>query len=268
MPSWASTRGASTCALALEAKRSPICFPEPTPWEPFRLRARGLRDASLALRTDSGVVGNDVDADDRSLIVVTGANSGGKSTFLRSVGLAQVMMQCGLFVNAEMYRASTCEGLFTHFIREEDRSMKSGRLDDELSRMSELADLIGGRSMMLFNESFSTTNEREGSEIARQIVRALLESGVRICFVTHQFDLAEGFMDDQFSGSVLFLRAERERNGVRSYANWWRANRVRPAMAPICTRRSSPHRSRGVAVCSRTPRLQRCVSPKCRGPTR
>jgi DNA mismatch repair ATPase MutS len=46
------------------------------------------------------VVGNDIDADGDSLIIVTGANQGGKSTFLRSVGLAQVMTQCGMFVPA------------------------------------------------------------------------------------------------------------------------------------------------------------------------
>ena len=45
---------------------------------------------------------------------------------------------------------------------------------------------------MLFNDSFASTNEREGSEIARQIVRALIESGVRVCYVTHLYDLAHG----------------------------------------------------------------------------
>ena len=56
----------------------------------------------------------------KSLVIITGANSGGKSTFLRSVGLAQLMMQCGMFVTARILRASVCQQIFTHFIREED----------------------------------------------------------------------------------------------------------------------------------------------------
>ena len=69
------------------------------------LSARGLYDVCLALTLDSPVVGNDVDADGKRLIMITGANQGGKSTFLRSVGLAQLMMQAGMFVPAAVLPA-------------------------------------------------------------------------------------------------------------------------------------------------------------------
>ena len=74
------------------------------------------------------------------IIVVTGANQGGKTTFLHSIGLAQLMMQCGMFVPAESFSANLCRGLFTHYKREEDASMTSGKFDEELSRMSAIAD--------------------------------------------------------------------------------------------------------------------------------
>ena len=86
------------------------------------------------------VVGNDVNADDKDLVIITGANQGGKSTFLRSLGLAQLMMQCGMFVPAESFCANVCDGIFTHYKREEDVTMKSGKLDEELSRMSDIVD--------------------------------------------------------------------------------------------------------------------------------
>ena len=54
-----------------------------------------------------------MDADGKSLVIITGANSGGKSTFLRSAGLAQLMMQCGMFVAAGSFRASVCKRVFT-----------------------------------------------------------------------------------------------------------------------------------------------------------
>jgi DNA mismatch repair ATPase MutS len=66
---------------------------------------------------------------------------------------------------------SCVDRVLTHFVREEGPSMTSGKLDEELSRFARLADQLSGRSMVLFNESFAATNDAEGSEIARQIVR-------------------------------------------------------------------------------------------------
>lgn len=200
----------------LAAKGEPTCFPVPLPWGAPALSCRGLYDVSLALRIRDRVIGNDADADGKSLVMITGANSGGKSTFLRSVGLAQLMMQCGMFVGAESFRADIRERIFTHFIREEDATMVQGRLDEELSRMSEIAGEATPRSMMLFNESFAATNEREGSEIARQVVQALLESGIKVFYVTHLYALAEDFFHNGRDGA-LFLRAERGDDGRRTY---------------------------------------------------
>jgi MutS domain V len=200
----------------LADKGEPTCFPEPVAPGPRALAAQGLYDVCLALHTQAGVVGNELDADDRSLVMITGANQGGKSTFLRSVGVAQLMMQCGMFVGARSLRASVVDGVFTHFKREEDATMESGRLDEELSRMSEIVDAIAPNSLLLCNESFAATNEREGSEIARQVVRALLDSGVVVFFVTHLFDLADGFYQQELA-TALFLRAERQPDGRRTF---------------------------------------------------
>jgi DNA mismatch repair ATPase MutS len=109
-----------------------------------------------------------------------------------------------------------CQRIFTHFIREEDSEMISGRLDEELGRMSAIADHITPHSLLLFNESFAATNEREGSEIGRQVVRALLEAQVRVFFVTHQFDFADSFCRQQ-PDTTLFLRAPRQPDGRRTF---------------------------------------------------
>jgi len=177
---------------------------------------RGLYDVCLSLHMEGRVVGNAADADGKSLVIVTGANQGGKSTFLRSIGLAQVMMQCGMFVGAEAFEAEVCPALFTHYKREEDATMKSGKFDEELARMSEIVDHIAPNSMLLFNESFAATNEREGSEIAKQIVCALLEKRIKIFDVTHLYEFARGFFDRETDGA-LFLRAERKADGTRTF---------------------------------------------------
>ena len=200
----------------LARKGEPICFPEPVPAGAAVLSGRGVYDACLSLSVEGRVVGNDLDADGRRLVMVTGANRGGKSTFLRSVGLAQLMMQSGMFVAAESFQADVRDGIFTHFRREEDAGMRSGKLDEELSRMSSMLNRMTPRSLVLLNESFASTNEREGSEIARQIVRALVETGVKVFYVSHMFDLAQGFYLQKMD-AALFLRAERQADGRRTF---------------------------------------------------
>ena len=200
----------------LAEKGEPTRFPVPLAPGQAALSARGLYDVCLTLNLEERVVGNDVSAEDKSLVMITGANQGGKSTFLRSVGLAQLMMQGGMFVAADSFSANVCNGVFTHYKREEDATMKSGKLDEELSRMSDIADKITADCLLLCNESFAATNEREGSEIARQVVRALTEAGVKVLFVTHLFDLAHGFYCQEFD-TALFLRAERQPDGQRTF---------------------------------------------------
>ena len=195
---------------------SPACLPVPLPLARVGLVARELYDPVLVLRTGGSVVCNDVAGQDVPLVVVTGANQGGKSTFLRSFGIAHLMMRAGMFVPASSFTAGVCSGVFTHFKREEDATMQSGKLDEELQRMSAVVDELAPGGLVLFNESFSATNEREGSEIARQIVRALVEAGMRVVFVTHFFDLAESLRAG-YAGKALLLRAERNATGERTF---------------------------------------------------
>ena len=195
----------------------PTAFPEPAAAEKRRCSFQGLYDVCLALTMKQKIVGNHADADGKDMVVVTGANQGGKSTFLRSIGLAQLMMQCGMFVPAERFGANLCNGLFTHYKREEDAAMESGKLDEELSRMSDIVDHVKPDDLILFNESFAATNEREGSEIARQITRALMEKHVKAFFVTHLYEFPRWFYDHRRE-NMLFLRAQRQADGKRTYA--------------------------------------------------
>jgi len=200
----------------LDRKGGSMCFPVPAPSEERRHSFCGLYDPCLALTVDQKVVSNDVNADSKDFAIITGANQGGKSTFLRGIGVSQLMMQCGMFVPAESFSANVCDALFTHYKREEDTTMKSGKFDEELSRMSEIADIITPNSIMLFSESFAATNDREGSEIARQIVCALLENRIKIFFVTHLYEFAHDFYDKNMENAI-FLRAERQSDGGRTF---------------------------------------------------
>jgi DNA mismatch repair ATPase MutS len=200
----------------LAQRGEPLSFPRPLAPSERRHAFHGLYDVCLALTMEQSIVGNDVSASGKDLVLITGANQGGKSTFLRSIGLAQLMMQCGMFVPAESFCANVCESLFTHFKRKEDARMNSGKLDEELSRMSGIVDTITSNSMVLFNESFAATNEREGSEIARQIISALLEKDIKVFFVTHLYEFAHSLYDKNMA-NAMFLRAERQIDGRRTF---------------------------------------------------
>jgi len=193
----------------------PCCLPEPDVPGRRVFVCTGLYDIALALHMDRKVVGNDIDAGASNLIVVTGANRGGKSTFLRSFGQARLMMQAGMFTPAVSLRAGIARGIFTHFKREEDAGMVSGKLDEELARMSRIVDHLRPDALVLFNESFASTNEREGAEIARQITTALAARRVEMVHVTHLYAFAHGLYGTP--KNCLFLRAERAEGGRPSF---------------------------------------------------
>lgn len=188
------------------------------------LRFRELKELVMCMEQRVNAVGNTCGIDDRLLLIVTGANQGGKSTFLRSIGVAQVLMQSGLMVAAESYESGIFPRLFTHFTRREDSAMNSGRLDDELRRMNQIVEQIAERggdgSLVLLNESFATTTEKEGSVIAYDIIRALTEAGVKVLTVTHLLSFAQRVYDENGNRSgteVEFLCAERLENGTRTF---------------------------------------------------
>jgi DNA mismatch repair ATPase MutS len=194
----------------------PGCLPIPAAIGERKLAFADLHDPSLALSFGHNVVGNDLKANGKDILIVTGANTGGKSTFLRSVGIAHLMMQAGMFVSANSFTSEVCDGILTHYKREEDASMESGKWDEELNRMSAIVDRAKSNSLLLFNESFASTNEREGSEIASNIITALLDRRVKIVFVTHLYHFAATLLARK-SNATIFLRAERRPDGTRPF---------------------------------------------------
>ena len=203
-------------AEELNKRNLPQCFPVPVYKRERRLVFESLYDVCLGLTSDKNIVGNTLKTDNKNTFIITGANQGGKSTFLRSIGLAQIMRQSGRFVVAEYFCTDICGQIFTHYKCEEDSSMVSGKLDEELLRMRDIVDLLEQDDLVLFNESFSATNSREGADIIRGIVMALAESRVKIFFVTHCSEFACAFYQE-FHPDTEYLCAERRDDGERTF---------------------------------------------------
>ncbi len=206
--------------LGQQMKRFNIryCYPKVVSKE--NLRFTDLKEFVMCMEQRVEPIGNTCDINDRMLVIVTGANQGGKSTFLRSVAIAQILMQCGLFVPASRYESGIFPSFFTHFTRREDSQMNSGRLDEELQRMNQIVESLGKDSLVLLNESFATTTEKEGSVIAYDIAKALVEADVKVLTVTHLLSFAQKVYaetHDDPETTVEFLSAERLPDGRRTF---------------------------------------------------
>lgn len=152
-------------------------------------------DVSLALAqlpSDVAVVTNAVrfDAANGRVWVLTGPNRGGKTTYTRTVGMAQVLFQAGLFVPASAARMSPVDAIFTHFPSREETRPGLGRLDVEAERLAAIFRHATPHSLILLNEALAGTSALEALDLARGIVRGLRLLGARAIYVTHLHELA------------------------------------------------------------------------------
>ena len=191
-------------------------LPEPKPVGTTDTSFDQLYELSMAVYAQKKPVGNSVTLTNNRLTLITGANQGGKSTFLRSYGIAQVLMQCGMPVPASRFSAPLYPQIFTHFTRSEDEQLSNGRLSEELQRMSNMVNKAVPNSLFLLNESFASTTEKEGAKIAEGIINAFYEKNMTTMMVTHLYLMAKKKYEEAKEGSH-FLVAERTENGTRTF---------------------------------------------------
>ncbi len=173
-----------------QAKGITFCAPEPIEMGKRITQISGLTNMALVLTQPEQVVPSDVVFDDSGRIaILTGPNSGGKTTYLRSVGLAQVMFQAGLLLPAGSARLSPVDALFTHFPALETR--QEGRLAEEAARLREVFHQATENSLVLLNETFSSTSSGEAIYLAQDVLCGLRAIGARAIFATHLIELAE-----------------------------------------------------------------------------
>ena len=125
------------------------------------------------------------------VLIITGPNRGGKTVYTQAVGLAQVLFQAGVFVPGDEAEISPADNIFTHFPADESRTVELGRLGEESKRLGEIFGQATSLSLILLNESLTSTSHLEGLYLAEEVVRAMRYLGVRAIFNTHLHELAE-----------------------------------------------------------------------------
>jgi DNA mismatch repair ATPase MutS len=185
------------------------------------MRAKGFYNFKLALSLSNPkeLVVNDLDFDDdHTIYLLTGANRGGKTTSTQAVGLLFALAQGGVYVPADSFEFAPVDCIFTHFPADEDKTMDLGRLGEECVRFKEIFTNVTSDSLILMNETFSTTSFEEGYYIACDSIKALLTKGVRTIYNTHMhklgIDAVELSKDSAKKASSLIVKSE---GGNRSF---------------------------------------------------
>ena len=168
-----------------------VVFPTLCPTGKKEFKALALYNPRVALAIDDEIITNDLQFDDEARIyVLTGPNRGGKSVITVALGAAQAMCQLGLPVPAEKAEISPVDAIFTHFPEGADDTIDKGRLGEECARLKEIFDSVSEDSMILLDESLSSTGAYEASYIASEILAGFAVMRTRGIFSTHLHELA------------------------------------------------------------------------------
>ncbi len=150
--------------------------------------AEGAFDIALATKLAGGgstLVTNDfMLRGAERILVVTGPNQGGKTTFARSFGQLHYLASLGVPVPARRAQLVLADHIFTLFEEEEDISTLRGRLDNELVRLREILEHATDRSILVLNEVFASTTLADAVYLGSEVLRRIVDVGCATVWVT------------------------------------------------------------------------------------
>ena len=190
----------------------------------------GLYDMALALSgsTAEGIVTNDLTLGrDESIVVVTGPNQGGKSTFARSIGQALHLARLGCPVAGTRAGVPLIRHLLMHFEREDEATAGEGRLAAELRRMKDALSVTDEDTALILNESFSSTSLADARWIGERVIAAIQAKralAVYVTFIDALANLGGGVVSmmatvDPADPAVRTFHVVRKRADGRAYAH-------------------------------------------------
>ena len=180
----------------------------------------GLYNLELLNREKIEIVANNVIFDGEGKIhILSGANSGGKSVYLRSIGAAQVLFQLGIPIPAKSAKMRIYNSVFSCF-RNKIKDVTGGSFENECKLIAEILNTAGENSLILFDEVFSTTNSYDAYLIAKKMLEYIARQGCSMVYVTHIHELINNIDGINsacgIKSKIDFLSADLN-NGEKSY---------------------------------------------------
>lgn len=199
------------CKLFDRVYAAGIPLTYPTLTDERVIHVRNAYDITLLAKNEEHIVPNDIDfTPDEPFFYLTGANGGGKTTFLRAVGVVAVLLLWGCPLPCESAEVCPPSCVYTHFPRDE-RFDNKGRSFDEDDRVNQILEASDQYSLTLFNETYSTTSEEKAVRLTSQLAQRLYNEKIFGLYITHQHGLAES--DIPYLNVVI----DRDHNNRRTF---------------------------------------------------
>ena len=200
-------------SLGVTAAEHDYCRPEVDYGDVIRIKA-GRHPVVERTVTDGAFVPNDtyLDCGTNRLMLITGPNMAGKSTYMRQVALITLMAQIGSFVPASEARISVCDKLFTRVGASDDLASGQSTFMLEMTEVAYILSNATARSLILYDEIGRGTSTFDGMSIARAVAEytAGKKLGAKTMFATHYHELTE--MENEIPGVVNYSIAAKKKD--------------------------------------------------------
>ena len=203
----------------LRQKGYELCFPDLSV-DKDGFYISDLYNIRLALTGEENIIKNDFSfTKEENLFILTGPNRGGKTILEQALGIISVMASCGLCVTASKCTGRPFDNILTHFPIDENLTINYGRLGEEAVRIKELVKEADDKTLLLFNETYSTTSSSDGLYLSKDLLHILKEKGAAVIFNTHIHEVARDIGEmNTWEGESRFVSLVMEiKNGENTF---------------------------------------------------